>query len=116
MTPTEQTAVTHASENAAGPATGHALGITALALAIATPVAAVIGWIWAATTPGMGALGVAILALFAVGTIAVVAVVVGLISLAVSKPNSLAKVSLLLIGATAIVLLMLIFPPTLWFA
>jgi len=112
MTPTEQTAVTRAT----GPATGHALGIVALVLAIATPVAAVIAWIWAASTPGMSALGIAILGLFAVGALAVVAIVVGLISLAVSKPNSMAKVSLLLIAATAIVLVMLIFPPNLWFA
>ncbi|CAN7175253.1 hypothetical protein LJR045_000346 [Microbacterium sp. LjRoot45] len=107
MTTTEQTTVTRA--------TGHGLGIASLVLAIATPVAAVIALIWAGVTPGMGALGVAILGLYAVGTIAVVAVVVGLISLVVSKPNNLAKVSLLLIGATAIVLLMLVFPPSLWF-
>ena len=108
MTPTEQIAVSRA--------TGHRLGIAALVLAIAPPVAAVVGWIWAASTPGMSALGVGILALFVVAGLAVVAIIVGLVSLAVSKPNSLAKLSLLLIGATAIVLMMLIFPPTLWFA
>ena len=107
MTPIEQTAVTRA--------TGQGLGITALSLAIATPVAAVAGWIWAASTPGMGGLGVGILALYVVAGLAVVAIIVGLFSLAVSKPNSLAKLSLLLIAATAIVLVMLIFPPTLWF-
>lgn len=108
MTSTEQTAVSRAS--------GHGLGVAALVLAIATPVAAVIGWIWAASTPGMGGLGVAIMALFGVAIIAVLAIIIGLISLGVSKPNNLAKISLLLVAATAIVLLLMIFPPTLWFA
>lgn len=108
MTPTETIAVTRAP--------GHRLGIAALVLAIATPVTAVIGWIWAASTPGMGALAIAVIALLVVGSIAAIAIIVGLISLGVSKPNSNAKVALLLVAASAMVLLMLIFPPTLWFA
>lgn len=95
---------------------GHGLGVTALVLAIATPVAALVGWVWAGMTPGMGGLGIAVMALFVVGALALVAIVVGLISLGVSKPNSLAKLSLLLLAATAVVLLLVIFPPNLWFA
>ncbi len=96
-------------------ATGNRLGVAALALAVATPIVAVIGWLWAAATPGPESLGVAVLAFFAVVVVGVVALSVGFISLPVSRRNNLAKVSLLLVAATAVVLLLLLFPPTLWF-
>lgn len=96
--------------------TGRAVGVTAMALAIATPVAAVGGWLWTALTPGPGALGVAILALMGVAAVAGVAMLVAIMSLFISRPNILAKLSLVLVGATAIVLFLLIFPPNLWFS
>jgi hypothetical protein len=96
--------------------TGRGIGITALVLAIATPVAAAVGWLWTALTPGPGALGVAILALMGVAAVAGVAILIAIMSLFLSRPNILAKLSLVLVGATAVVLFLLIFPPNLWFA
>jgi hypothetical protein len=93
-------------------ASGQRWGITALALAIATPIVAVIGWIWAAVTPERASLAVAIAATTVVSVLAVVAIVLGIVSLIVSKPNSMAKVSLVLIAATAIVLVLLVIPPS----
>jgi hypothetical protein len=104
MTPTNSIALSRAS--------GQRWGVSALALAIATPIVAVIGWIWAAVTPGSAALGVAIAAVAVVALLALGSIVVGVVSLIVSKPNSMAKVSLVLVGATAIVLVLLVIPPS----
>jgi|GEM_PF-1826326 hypothetical protein len=106
MTTTESTALTHASNQG--------LGVAAITLAITTPIAAVIGWIWAAATPGAASLSVAVLALVAVSIIAALAVIVGIVSLVLSKPNSLAKLSLILVAATGIVLFLLVAPPSTW--
>ena len=106
MTTTESTAITRASRQG--------LGVAALVLAITTPIAAVAGWIWAAATPGTGSLAIGMYALVTVSIIAGVAVIVGLVSLFVSKPNSLAKVSLILVAATGIVLFLLVMPPSAW--
>ena len=102
-------------ETVASTRTAHGLGVAALGLAIAMPVVAVAGWVWAAATPGAEALGVAFLALVAVAVVAVLAIAVGVVSLVVSRPNSLAKVALVLVGASAVVLTLMIYPPTLWF-
>ena len=106
MTTTETPAIAHAS--------GQRLGIAALALAIATPVAAVVAWIWAAVAPGIPSLNAVMVALITVSTIAGLAVVTGIVSLLRSKPNSLAKLSLILVAATGIVLFLLVVPPSSW--
>jgi len=49
-----------------------------------------------------------------VSIIAALAVIVGIVSLVLSKPNSLAKLSLILVAATGIVLFLLVAPPSTW--
>lgn len=107
--------MTSAAHETTSEVTGRGVGIAALVLAIATPVSATAGWIVTALTPGPGALGVGILALVVVAAIAVIAVVVAVISLVVSTPNIVAKLSLVLVGASAIVLFLMLFPPNQWF-
>ncbi len=97
-------------------ATGHRLGIVAIVLASATPIAAAAAWIWVASTPGALAHGGALLAAILVVALALLAMAVAVVSLAIAKPNSTAKIALVLIGATGLVVAMLVYPPTGWFA
>lgn len=105
---TAQTAPTSAPSRYRG------LGTASLFAGIATLLAAVIGFIVSAATPGAAALAVGILALGVVAIIAGASLVLGILAVSLSRPRGPAVWGLVLTVATVIVLVLIIFPPSLW--
>lgn len=80
------------------------IAITALVLGIATAALFALGWLLAAITPGMGALGIAVLFLMIVGVVGVPSLIVGIVAVTASRAKVLAWTGLGLTIATAIIL------------
>ncbi|MGW8484071.1 hypothetical protein ACWGJP_13150 [Microbacterium sp. NPDC055903] len=86
------------------------LAVSALVAAIAMPVVAVTGYLVAAATPGIEALGVAAIAVMAVLMIGMVALVLGILAVALSRPRALAIWGLSITVAAAVALVLFIVP------